>query len=107
MRKKLLITFSICFLLGFGIFAGTSYLANADTTESYQDEIDAAKAKKEELEKERARQDGISSEGCRHSGNLCSLSLPGLLSGERHTGILLAGFRGCSGKGEKADRHGF
>lgn len=53
MRKKLLFTFSICFLLGFCIFAGTSYYASADTTESYQDEIDAAKAKKEELEKER------------------------------------------------------
>ncbi len=53
MRKKLLVTFSICLLLGLGIFAGTSYFANADTTESYQDEIDAAKAKKEELEKNR------------------------------------------------------
>lgn len=53
MRKKLLITFSICFLLGLGVFAGTSYFVQADTTESYQDEIDAAKAKKEELEKER------------------------------------------------------
>ena len=29
-------------------------MANADTTESYQDEIDAAKAKKEQMEKERA-----------------------------------------------------
>lgn len=53
MKKKLLVTFSICLLLGLGIFAGTSYLANADTTESYQDEIDAAKAAKEQLEKER------------------------------------------------------
>ena len=49
MRKKLLFTFSICFLLGLGVFAGNSYLASADTTESYQDEIDAAKAKKEAL----------------------------------------------------------
>ncbi len=54
MRKKLLFTFCICILLGLVIFAGTSYLANADTTESYQDEIDAAKAAKEQLEKERA-----------------------------------------------------
>ena len=54
MRKKHLLTFCICFLLGLGIFAGTSYFANADTTESYQDEIDAAKARKEQLEKERA-----------------------------------------------------
>lgn len=54
MRKKLVVTFCICFLLGLGIFAGTSYFANADTTESYQDEIDAAKAAKEQLEKERA-----------------------------------------------------
>ena len=54
MRKKLLVTFCICFLLGLGIFAGTSYLASADTTESYQDEIDAAKARKEQLEKEQA-----------------------------------------------------
>ena len=53
MRKKFLFTFSICFLLGLVFFAGNSYLANADTTKSYQDEIDAAKAKKEELEKER------------------------------------------------------
>ena len=53
MRKRLLVTFAICFLLGCGVFAGTAYLASADTTESYQDEIDAAKAKKEELEKER------------------------------------------------------
>ncbi len=53
MRKKLLFTFSICFLLVLGIFAGNSYLASADTTESYQDEIDAAKARKEELEKSR------------------------------------------------------
>lgn len=53
MRKKLLVTFSICLLLGLGIFAGTSYYANADTTESYQDEIDAAKARKEQMEKER------------------------------------------------------
>jgi len=53
MRKKILVTFGICFLLGLGLFAGVSYRANADTTESYQDEIDAAKAKKEELEKER------------------------------------------------------
>ena len=54
MRKKLLLTFCICFMLGLGVFAGTSYFANADTTESYQDEIDAAKAAKEQLEKERA-----------------------------------------------------
>lgn len=53
MRKKILFTFGICFLLGLGIFAGTSYHAKADTSKSYQDEIDAAKAKKEELEKER------------------------------------------------------
>ncbi len=53
MRKKLLLTFGICFLLGLAVFAGTAYYANADTTKSYQDEIDAAKAKKEELEKER------------------------------------------------------
>ena len=53
MRKKLLFTFSICFLLSLSFFAGKSYLANADTSKSYQDEIDAAKAKKEELEKER------------------------------------------------------
>ncbi|MBP3569096.1 MAG: peptidoglycan DD-metalloendopeptidase family protein [Lachnospiraceae bacterium] len=53
MRKKLLLTFGICFLLGLAVFAGTAYHANADTTKSYQDEIDAAKAKKEELEKER------------------------------------------------------
>lgn len=53
MRRKIFITFCICFMLGFGIFAGTSYFANADTTESYQDEIDAAKAAKEQLEKER------------------------------------------------------
>ena len=53
MRKKLLITFCICFLLGLGVFAGTSYYASADTSKSYQDEIDAAKAKKEQLEKER------------------------------------------------------
>ena len=50
--KKLLITFCICFLLGLGIFAGTSCLVSADTTESYQDEIDAAKARKEQLEKQ-------------------------------------------------------
>ncbi len=54
MRKKLVVTFCICFMLGLGVFAGTSYFANADTTESYQDEIDAAKAAKEQLEKERA-----------------------------------------------------
>ena len=54
MRKKLLFTCCICLLLGFGICAGTSYFANADTTESYQDEIDAAKERKEQLEKERA-----------------------------------------------------
>ena len=54
MRKKLLVTFAICLLLGLGCFAGNSYFAKADTTKSYQDEIDAAKAKKEELEKERA-----------------------------------------------------
>ncbi len=53
MRKKLLLTFGICFLLGLGIFAGTFYYANADTTESYQDEIDAAKERKEDLEKNR------------------------------------------------------
>jgi len=53
MRKKLLFTFSICLILGLGIFAGTSYLASADTTKSYQGEIDAAKAKQEELKKER------------------------------------------------------
>ena len=53
MRKKLLVTFCICFLLGLGVFAGTSYYASADTSKSYQDEIDAAKAKKEQLEKER------------------------------------------------------
>ena len=53
MRKKILVTFCICFLLGLGIFAGTSYYASADTSKSYQDEIDAAKAKKEQLEKER------------------------------------------------------
>lgn len=53
MRKKLLLSFCICFLLGLGIFAGNSYFASADTSKSYQDEIDAAKAKKEELEKER------------------------------------------------------
>jgi len=54
MRKKFIFTFVICLFLGLGIFAGTSYLANAaDTSKSYQDEIDAAKAKKEELEKER------------------------------------------------------
>lgn len=51
MRKKLLFTLTICFLLGLGIFAGVSYSASADTTQSYQDEIDAAKARKEELEK--------------------------------------------------------
>ena len=54
MRKKLLVTFCICFLLGLGVFAGTAYLASADTTESYQDEIDAAKASTEQLEKEQA-----------------------------------------------------
>lgn len=54
MRKKILFTFGLCLLLGLGIFAGTSYLVNADTTESYQDEIDAAKARKEQMEKERA-----------------------------------------------------
>lgn len=54
MKKKLLLFFFICFLLGLGAFAGTSYFASADTTESYQDEIDAAKAAKEQLEKERA-----------------------------------------------------
>ena len=54
MRKKFLLTFSICFLLGLGAFTGTSYFVNADTTESYQDEIDAAKAAKAQLEKERA-----------------------------------------------------
>ena len=53
MRKKVLVTFGICLLLGLGIFTGTAYYANADTTKSYQEEIDAAKAKKEELEKER------------------------------------------------------
>jgi len=40
-------------VLGLGVFAGTSSLASADTSKSYQDEIDAAKAKKEQLEKER------------------------------------------------------
>ena len=53
MRKKILVTFCTCVLLGLGIFAGTSYYASADTSKSYQDEIDAAKAKKEQLEKER------------------------------------------------------
>ncbi len=53
MRKKFLFTFCICLLLGLGMFAGASYLANADTTKSYQDEIDAAKKKQEELKKER------------------------------------------------------
>ena len=54
MRKKLLFIFGICLMLGIGVFAGTAYRVQADTTKSYQDEIDAAKAKKEELEKERA-----------------------------------------------------
>jgi len=54
MKKRLILIFCICFFLGLGIFAGTSYRASADTTESYQDEIDAAKAAKEQLEKERA-----------------------------------------------------
>lgn len=54
MIKKLLVLFSICFLLGMCFWAGSSYYAKADTTESYQDEIDAAKAEKERLEKERA-----------------------------------------------------
>lgn len=53
MRKKLLLTFGICFLLGLVVFAGSAYRAKADTTKSYQDEIDAAKAKQEELKKER------------------------------------------------------
>jgi len=53
MRKRFLFTFAISLLLGLGVFAGTSYLANADTTKSYQDEIDAAKKKQEELKKER------------------------------------------------------
>lgn len=53
MRKRVLFTFAICLLLSLGVFAGTSYLANADTTKSYQDEIDAAKKKQEELKKER------------------------------------------------------
>ena len=54
MKKKVLFILVICVALGFCLFAGRSYLANADTTKSYQDEIDAAKAKKEELEKERS-----------------------------------------------------
>lgn len=53
MRKKILATLGVCVLLGLGIFTGTSYLANADTTKSYQDEIDAAKKRKEQLEQER------------------------------------------------------
>ena len=52
MRKKQVLIFGICFLLGLGLFTGTSYLVRANT-KSYQDEIDAAKAKKENLEKER------------------------------------------------------
>lgn len=54
MRKKWLVILGLCLCLGLGLLAGKAYLANADTTESYQDEIDAAKAKKEALEKERA-----------------------------------------------------
>ncbi|MBO5176169.1 MAG: peptidoglycan DD-metalloendopeptidase family protein [Lachnospiraceae bacterium] len=54
MRKKLVIILLVSVLLGLGFLTGTSYLANADTTESYQDEIDAAKAKKEQMEKDRA-----------------------------------------------------
>ena len=54
MRKKFLVTFCICLFLSVGFFFGHSFVANADTTESYQDEIDAAKAKKEQMEKERA-----------------------------------------------------
>lgn len=54
MRKKLVIIILVSVLLGLGFLTGTSYLANADTTESYQDEIDAAKAKKEQMEKDRA-----------------------------------------------------
>ena len=42
MRK--IYIFAICFLLSLGVCAGTYYLANADTTKSYQDEIDAAKS---------------------------------------------------------------
>ena len=52
MKKKLLVTLGICLLLGFGVFAGTSYYVKADTTKSYQDEIDAAEAKKAEYEAE-------------------------------------------------------
>jgi len=54
MRKKTVIILLVSVLLGLGFLTGTSYLANADTTESYQDEIDAAKAKKEQMEKDRA-----------------------------------------------------
>jgi len=53
MRKRWLLLFGICLVLGLGVFAGTSSLVSADTSKSYQDEIDAAKAKKEQLEKER------------------------------------------------------
>ena len=64
MKKRLILIFGICFFLGLGIFAGTSYRASADTTESYQDEIDAAKAAKEQLEKERAELAGDFCRGC-------------------------------------------
>lgn len=53
MRKRIVYIVCICLILGLGVFAGNSYLAGADTTKSYQDEIDAAKAKKEQLEKDR------------------------------------------------------
>lgn len=53
MKIKPWITFGVCLFLFLGVFTGTTYFADADTTESYQDEIDAAKAKKEELEQER------------------------------------------------------
>ena len=47
MRKKIAGAVIVCFLLTAGFFTGKMYLASADTTKSYQDEIDAAKAKKE------------------------------------------------------------
>lgn len=53
MRKNVICIIGLCLVLGLSCFAGNAYLAQADTTKSYQQEIDAAKEKKAELEKER------------------------------------------------------
>lgn len=54
MRKKVVFALTILLTASLTLSSsGWNYIAHADTTKSYQDQIDAAKAKKEELEKNR------------------------------------------------------